>query len=472
MHILAPHISCIVAPHELAGAIEQGYKEIYIITVKGTFKHHILRGENRHIRVKVDSIPGYKEEEVTESVNFLPAGKIPYALYETVQAFFRKVMEVKNSEVEAMIHILYNAEQGYHLGVPPQTISKASVSYDWSYIPQGTSIIVDIHSHNTMGAFFSGTDDRDDIGNISFSGVFGKLKDKEPMTVWRFNYYGKKFTAKVADIFEDPVFPENEIPAEWLDKVRVTAVGAYGGIGSYNGYQGRLAAQNGGHSNRGNVVGQHQHHSQTTSSTQSNHSSFPVSARDQNEAKWRYTPPNQQSAAEKSPAGLANGYIPMLDDDDSLTSTFFGGMGEIPGYKYSAKHGHYIPDDMSEVSDPPFGVTSTRENPDDLIDLDEEVGLGKSQGGAQDSNQPFINNTVEDPAYEAIAITLGVDVADAWWSISTEMTALEDSPELIEELIKDMLKLTSEDSQYKIISAMFEALSEKNQEKIQTNGFA
>ncbi len=151
MHVLAPHISCVCGPTELQEVINQGYKEIYIVTSKGTFKHHILRGENRYVRVKVDSIPGYIEPKIEECMNFLPAGKVPYELYEQVLGFFRKVMEVKVAEVEAMIHVLYNKEQGYHLGVPPQTISKASVSYDWSYIPAGTSIVVDIHSHNTMG---------------------------------------------------------------------------------------------------------------------------------------------------------------------------------------------------------------------------------------------------------------------------------------------------------------------------------
>ena len=151
MQILAPHISCVCSSNEFAEAVALGYKEIYIITSKGTIKHHVLRGENRFVRLKVDTIPGYEEVMISEALNFLPAGKIPYAIYEQVLGFFRKVMEVKSAELEAMIHVLYNRELGYHIGVPPQTISKASVNYDWSYVPSGTSIVVDIHSHNTMG---------------------------------------------------------------------------------------------------------------------------------------------------------------------------------------------------------------------------------------------------------------------------------------------------------------------------------
>jgi PRTRC genetic system protein A len=463
MHILAPHISCVVAPHEFAEAVAQGYKEIFIITVKGTYKHHILRGTNRYICLKVDSIPGYEEVVVDEAVNFLPAGKIPYAIYDQVLAFFRKVMEVKTAELEAMIHVLWNPEQGYHLGVPPQTISKASVNYDWSYIPSGTSIIVDIHSHNTMPAFFSGTDDRDDKGNISFSGVFGKLKDKDPMTVWRFNYFDKKYTAKVSDMFEEPALPETEVPQEWLEQIKVQTYSApYGG---YGGYQGRPLTTHGqgGHSNRGNVVGQHQRPLGTTNPS-THHTGSQTQSLNQ-PGKWRYSPENQADGAAKSPVvePLANGYVPALDFDDSLSSTFFGNRdNEYAGMRYCPSRGHWVPKDDFDL------------NEDDLVDLSEGTLLGKPEGEPVNSgeDEPNGNLLPDDPAYEAIASVHGIEVADAWWSIGSEMTALEDAPELIAELVGDMVGLGTEEQQYKLISALFDKLSEANQEKIQTHGFA
>lgn len=465
MHILAPHISCVVAPHEFVEAVSQGYKEIFIISSKGTYKHHILRGTNRYICLKVDSIPGYVEATIDEAVNFLPAGKIPYAIYEQILGFFRKVMEVKTAELEAMIHVLWNPEQGYHLGVPNQTISKASVNYDWSYIPAGTSIIVDIHSHNTMGAFFSGTDDRDDKGNISFSGVFGKLKDKEPMTVWRFNYFDKKYNAKVSDMFEDPIHPETEVPDEWLERVKVqTYTTPY--QGGYGGYQGRPLTTHGqgGHSNRGNVAGQHQRPLGTTNPSP-HHIANPNPSLNQ-AGKWRYSPENQADGAAKNPVvePLANGYVPALDFDDSLHSTFFGNRDmEYAGMRYCPQRGHWVPtDDLGPD-----------EHAEGLIDLSEGNLLGKSEGEPLNSGLETNGNLLpDDPAYEAIARLHGIEVADAWWSIGSEMTALEDAPELIEELVSDMMGLGNELQQYKLVSALFEKLSEANQEKIQTHGFA
>jgi hypothetical protein len=152
MKVLAPHISCVVRlplseddPNELQQAMDEGYTEIFVLSHEGIIKHHRLRGENRYIRLKVKEIPGVALPVVKEEIRFLPAGKIPYDLFQKIEAFFKKVMAMKKGDLEAMIWILWNPEQGYHLHVPEQTVSKASVRYDWDNVPSGSSIIVDIH---------------------------------------------------------------------------------------------------------------------------------------------------------------------------------------------------------------------------------------------------------------------------------------------------------------------------------------
>lgn len=153
MHIIAPHISCVVqAPikgsgnNEFEQAVSQGYAEIYVTSPHGIVKYHKLRGDNRFVTVKVDKIPGVDILSLEPSFsNFLPAGKIPRRLLDQIEFFFRKVMEVYKNDLEAMIWVLYSPEQGYYLHVPDQRISKASVSYDWHDVPAGSSIVVDIH---------------------------------------------------------------------------------------------------------------------------------------------------------------------------------------------------------------------------------------------------------------------------------------------------------------------------------------
>jgi hypothetical protein len=143
---LVPHVSCICAPSEVDAALAEGYRELYILSTSGIFKHHQFRGENRFIRFKVDSIPGRaKPVEVKEELNFLPAGKVPFELYKQIEAFFREVSRLKSSQLEAMIFILWNPERGYHLFVPTQSVGAASVRFDPTELPSGSIIVIDVH---------------------------------------------------------------------------------------------------------------------------------------------------------------------------------------------------------------------------------------------------------------------------------------------------------------------------------------
>lgn len=225
MQELIPHISCLVNPHEFDEAVKSTYSDIYIVGNDGYYRHKKLKGE-RFVRLKVDKIPGAGAEvkaSIEEELNFLPNGKIPFSFFEQIMSFFKKVMELKNAEYEAHCWILWNKEKGYYISVPKQTVSKASVNfvYDNDALPPGDIIVVDIHSHNTMGAFFSGTDDNNDKSGIYFSGVIGKLKDKEPATIFRFNLYETKRKCGLEDIFEVEKEAESAVPQEWLDQVEV-----------------------------------------------------------------------------------------------------------------------------------------------------------------------------------------------------------------------------------------------------------
>lgn len=159
--------------------------------------------------------------ELTEEFNFLPNGeKVPYWCFEAAHRFFLDVMEELNAPQEALIHVLWNPEQGYHMGVPTQTVSGASVSHNYDDLDKDSAIVLDIHSHNNMGAFFSSTDDRNDDQHVSISGVFGKLNSNVPERVWRFNNLGLEMKLDESRIFESRP-TAGKSPQEWLDKVTV-----------------------------------------------------------------------------------------------------------------------------------------------------------------------------------------------------------------------------------------------------------
>lgn len=228
MKILSPYISCVVnaplgegEPDALDNAIKQGYSQIYVVSPDGVIKHHRLSCGKRYVQVKVDSIPGLNQTStLKEEINFLPSGKIPYELFQKVVCFFKEVIKAGNASLEAMIWILWSPEKGYYLHVPEQKVSGARAVYDWDGLPEGASIIVDIHSHGaSIGAGFSGTDNKDDDNSIRFSGVVGRINQDSYEHVWRFSYLGRRFTVQIDDIFNIPKEASFEIPKEWMEMV-------------------------------------------------------------------------------------------------------------------------------------------------------------------------------------------------------------------------------------------------------------
>lgn len=228
MQELVPYVSCLVNPHEFDEALKSTYSEIFVAAPDGYYKHMKLRG-GRHIRLKVDTLPKTAKlpdlKDIGEELNFLPAGKVPYEYLEQIVHFFKEVMRLKKADYEAHAWVLWSKDKGYYISVPKQTVSKAAVqfSYDEEALPPDSIIVVDIHSHNTMGAFFSGTDNNNDKNGVYYSGVVGKLDNATPQIVFRFNMHDTKMECKIADIFDIPK-KEISIPSEWMDQVEVKAV--------------------------------------------------------------------------------------------------------------------------------------------------------------------------------------------------------------------------------------------------------
>lgn len=143
--------------------------------------------------------------------------KVPYPMLLQTITFFRAVME-KFNNTEAMVQFYYDrSTSSYIMHCPDQEVSGASIKFkrDQSMDDKYT-LVMDIHSHNTMGAFFSNIDDADEKETRIF-GVIGKLKNDDPEMKFRISVGGDFKEISVFDIFEYP-FPEASFPKEWLDK--------------------------------------------------------------------------------------------------------------------------------------------------------------------------------------------------------------------------------------------------------------
>lgn len=102
--------------------------------------------------------------------------------------------------------LLRPIEQQYHITlehgalcvrVPLQKATPGRVSYA---MPDG-AVLVDLHSHHSMAAYFSDTDNRDDVG-LSVSLVLGTIYTR-PTLVARLNVFGHRQQIDPRLIFDD-----------------------------------------------------------------------------------------------------------------------------------------------------------------------------------------------------------------------------------------------------------------------------
>ena len=153
---------------------------------------------------------------------FTPAlPKIPAQLMGEIIAFFRALM-TENEENEAFVQIYWDKEEKrFFAYVPKQSVCKDEVEADLRGCPYDDEeryiCYADIHSHNSMDAFFSGKDDRDER-SVGLYFVFGELDHFYPEIKARI-FCGDNFvTIDPATVIEGL---EQPFPQEWLDQVSV-----------------------------------------------------------------------------------------------------------------------------------------------------------------------------------------------------------------------------------------------------------
>ena len=155
------------------------------------------------------------EDIRTEFKMALP--KIPAHIFSKVMGFMRSVSDELHYEV--LVHILYDTEEKeYIIKVPNQRISAASVNSktDEPY-PDRYIHVMDFHSHNTMPAVFSGTDNADEKETRLYA-VAGRFNRTFPEITVRAGCAGKFIPLNPEDVFEGDFF--GSYPEEWKENIR------------------------------------------------------------------------------------------------------------------------------------------------------------------------------------------------------------------------------------------------------------
>jgi len=139
--------------------------------------------------------------------------KIPMFLLFQIIGFFRAVSE--KNPLEALVHILFDTKTNkYIVKIPKQKITRASVDSILEEYPENLIHVMDIHSHNTMRAKFSETDDNDEKVTRLY-GVIGRLDKEIPDMELRASNGGKFINLKFNEIFDiDATYPES-----WADEI-------------------------------------------------------------------------------------------------------------------------------------------------------------------------------------------------------------------------------------------------------------
>jgi PRTRC genetic system protein A len=132
-------------------------------------------------------------------------GRIPQRFFDLAMSAF-----LADTNKERYVGVTWN--DGYHLYVPEQETTNASVKYCL-----GENVVLDLHSHGKMGTFFSGQDSQDEQG-MKLYGVVGKLAGT-PVVRLRVGVYGYFTPISWGDVFDGYLngVVENEEEKEVID---------------------------------------------------------------------------------------------------------------------------------------------------------------------------------------------------------------------------------------------------------------
>ena len=168
----------------LTGVHGVGYD--YVLGSGGLY----VQSQNAHLVARVPVAPGSVRglAPVTEKVQ-VTHGPIPAWLFELGLSWLQET-----PGTERFFAVRWDRD-AYRLVVPEQAGTASSLTYT-----PPTGVVAEFHSHGTGRAFFSKTDDRDELG-FKIYGVVGKLDTPWPELNLRVGVYGHFASVRWGQVF-------------------------------------------------------------------------------------------------------------------------------------------------------------------------------------------------------------------------------------------------------------------------------
>ena len=141
---------------------------------------------------------------------------------------FFKAYVTSHETVEAMVYVYYShCDNTFYAYVPKQTVSKDAVNTTLPDLDdEKFTLVMEIHSHNTMNAFFSGTDDRDERATRLYT-VVGCLDNLFPEVKTRASVGGTFIEIEPSMVFEGI---NEDFPQKWCEAVEIEKFPKKGGL--------------------------------------------------------------------------------------------------------------------------------------------------------------------------------------------------------------------------------------------------
>lgn len=197
----------------------------YIVGKNGCF----LKKNNKLYSsvTEIKEIPMLQEIETTAEIEF---EKLKFEMFQSIEKFFTDVYKKHSSEVAILLYYNFEEKRWGWL-VPKQTVSGASVDYKLEEskfiyddgtladaVPDKYTQMGSIHSHASMSAFHSGTDDKDEYNFDGLHITIGSFNSTMCTYSTRWIISGEEIKSDIKEVVEEYEM-QGGYPSEVMDLV-------------------------------------------------------------------------------------------------------------------------------------------------------------------------------------------------------------------------------------------------------------